>query len=83
LLRCSRFLEISLNETEFVPPPVPEIHQALDAFEKYLYAANTYPPPGAPGSHSFSVLPHSGLVLNESDPSWSRWSKTRIGELSR
>ena len=21
--------------------------------------------------------------MNESDPSWSRWSKTRIGELSR
>ena len=34
----------TLNEAEFVPPPVPEMHEALDAFEKYLHAGNTYPP---------------------------------------
>lgn len=34
----------TLNEAEFVPPPVPEMTAALDAFEKYLHAANSYPP---------------------------------------
>ncbi|MFP3869225.1 MAG: Fic family protein [Desulfobacteraceae bacterium] len=34
----------TLNEAEFVPPPVPEMHEALDAFEKYLHADNAYPP---------------------------------------
>ena len=34
----------TLNKAEFVPPPVPEMHEALDAFEKYLHAANIYPP---------------------------------------
>jgi hypothetical protein len=26
----------TLNEAEYVPPPVPEMHKAPDAFEKYL-----------------------------------------------
>jgi len=34
----------TLNEAEFVPPPVPEMHKALDAFEKYIHAGDTYPP---------------------------------------
>ncbi len=34
----------TLNEAEFVPPPVPQMNEALDAFEKYLHAANSYPP---------------------------------------
>jgi Fic family protein len=34
----------TLNEAEFVPPPVPAMNEALDAFEKYLHAADTYPP---------------------------------------
>lgn len=34
----------TLNEAEFVPPPVPEMQQALDAFEKYLYLRSDYPP---------------------------------------
>ena len=34
----------TLNEAEFVPPPVPEMREALDAFEKYLHASNNYPP---------------------------------------
>jgi len=34
----------TLNEAEFVPPPVPEMHEALDAFEKYLHAGNEHPP---------------------------------------
>lgn len=34
----------TLNEATFVPPPVPEMHQALDTFEKYLHADDTYPP---------------------------------------
>jgi Fic family protein len=34
----------TLDAAAFVPPPVPEMLEALDAFEKYLYAAPTFPP---------------------------------------
>ncbi|MGO9621637.1 MAG: Fic family protein [Desulfobaccales bacterium] len=34
----------TLNEAEFVPPPVPEMHESLDALEKYLHGGDTYPP---------------------------------------
>ncbi len=34
----------TLNEAEFVPPPVTEMQRALDAFEKYLHTENAYPP---------------------------------------
>ncbi|MBM4430369.1 MAG: Fic family protein [Chloroflexi bacterium] len=34
----------TLNEADFVPPPVTEMHQALDAFERYLHAPHDYPP---------------------------------------
>src|SRR4030042_646085 len=34
----------TLNEAEFVPPPVPEMHEALDALEKYLHGGDTHPP---------------------------------------
>lgn len=34
----------TIQEAEFVPPPVPEMQEALDSFEKYLYAVDTYPP---------------------------------------
>jgi Fic family protein len=34
----------TLNDARFVPPAVPEMKQALDAFEKYLHAAEDYPP---------------------------------------
>jgi Fic family protein len=34
----------TLNEAEFVPPPVPEMQEALDAFEKYLHGDDPYPP---------------------------------------
>jgi Fic family protein len=34
----------TIQEAEFVPPPVPEMQEALDAFEKYLHATDTYPP---------------------------------------
>ncbi len=34
----------SLNDAEFVPPPMDEIDAALDAFEKYLHAKDEYPP---------------------------------------
>ena len=33
-----------LNEAEYVPPPMPEMLEALNALEKYLHGANTYPP---------------------------------------
>jgi len=36
--------ECTLNEAEFVPPPVPDMHRALDAFEKYLHTEDVYPP---------------------------------------
>lgn len=34
----------TLNEASFVPPPVPQMHEALDAFEKYLHSNDVYPP---------------------------------------
>ncbi|MCS6936028.1 MAG: Fic family protein [Candidatus Bipolaricaulota bacterium] len=34
----------TLNEAIFVPPPVEEMHQALEAFEKYLHSADEHPP---------------------------------------
>lgn len=34
----------SLREASYVPPPVPEMEQALDAFEKYLHAPPDLPP---------------------------------------
>jgi len=34
----------TLNEAEFVPPPVPHMHEALDAFERYLHSEDVYPP---------------------------------------
>jgi Fic family protein len=34
----------TLNDSEFTPPPVPEMHDALDAFEKYLHTENAYHP---------------------------------------
>jgi Fic family protein len=33
----------TLNEAAYVPPPVPEMLQALDALEKYLHGGNAYP----------------------------------------
>lgn len=34
-----------INEAPFVPPPVPQMHEALDAFEKYLHSKDiVYPP---------------------------------------
>jgi Fic family protein len=34
----------TLNEADFVPPPVQEMHEALGALEKYLHLGNDYPP---------------------------------------
>lgn len=34
----------TLNDADFVPPPVNEMHDALDVFEKYLHWGNDYPP---------------------------------------
>ncbi|MGC8838967.1 MAG: Fic family protein [Anaerolineae bacterium] len=34
----------TLKEAVFVPPPVPQMHEALDALEKYLHSANMHPP---------------------------------------
>jgi Fic family protein len=34
----------TLNEALFVPPPVPQMHEALDDFEKYLHGDDVYPP---------------------------------------
>jgi Fic family protein len=33
-----------LNEATFVPPPIPEMKEALDAFEKYLHKSSSLPP---------------------------------------
>jgi len=34
----------TIQDAEFVPPPVPEMQEALDAFEKYLHVEDNYPP---------------------------------------
>lgn len=34
----------TLDEATFVPPPVPQMHEALDALEKYLHSDDIYPP---------------------------------------
>lgn len=34
----------SLLDATFVPPPVPEMHEALDAFERFLHAEPVLPP---------------------------------------
>lgn len=34
----------TLKEAIFVPPPVEEMHPALEAFEKYLHSEDEYPP---------------------------------------
>lgn len=34
----------TLSEASYVPPPVPEMWEALDAFEKFLYAPSPLPP---------------------------------------
>jgi len=34
----------TLREATFVPPPVPEMHEALHALETYLHRADVYPP---------------------------------------
>ncbi len=34
----------TLNEASYVPPPVPEMRDALAAFERFLHDAGTYPP---------------------------------------
>ena len=39
------------NDAPFVPPPVPEMHEALDAFERFLHAHSSLPP-----------LVHLGLI---------------------
>lgn len=36
--------DCALSEAAFVPPPVPEMHAALDDFEKYLHTQTTTPP---------------------------------------
>jgi len=34
----------TLNDADYIPPPVPEMNIALDAFEKYLHSGNDHPP---------------------------------------
>ena len=34
----------TLNEATFVPPPLPQMHESLDALEKYLHSQDAYPP---------------------------------------
>lgn len=34
----------TLSDATFVPPPVPEMEEALDALERYLHEENGYPP---------------------------------------
>lgn len=34
----------TLKDAPFVPPPLPQMYEALDALEKYLHNGNDYPP---------------------------------------
>ena len=34
----------TLSDATFVPPPAPQMHEALDALEKYLHSEDIYPP---------------------------------------
>ena len=34
----------TIKDATFVPPPTPEMNEALDAFEKYLHSDNLFPP---------------------------------------
>jgi Fic family protein len=34
----------TLNTAAFIPPPIKEMHEALDAFEKYVHSKNDCPP---------------------------------------
>lgn len=34
----------NLNEASFIPPPVPEMQEALGVFERYLHSDDVYPP---------------------------------------
>jgi len=34
----------TLDEALFVPPPAPQMHEALEALEKYLHSEDVYPP---------------------------------------
>ena len=54
-------------------PPVPEMHEALDAFEKYLHAANIFPPWCAWPSSTTSLKPSipSLTATAASADSWS------------
>lgn len=36
--------DCTLKEADFVPPPLVEMGEALDVFEKYLHSRNDYPP---------------------------------------
>ena len=36
-----------VDEATFVPPPVPQMHEALDTLEKYLHGDDVYPPSSA------------------------------------
>jgi len=34
----------TLNDADYIPPPVPEMNDDLNAFEKYLHSGNDHPP---------------------------------------
>jgi len=36
--------EVAIKDATFIPPPVHEMHPALDSFEKYLHEGNELPP---------------------------------------
>jgi len=36
--------DVPIHEATFVPPPVNQMHEALDAFEEYLHNKDVYPP---------------------------------------
>ncbi|MCX5995102.1 MAG: Fic family protein [Chloroflexi bacterium] len=54
----------TLNDADYIPPPVPEMNDALDAFEKYLHSGNDHPPLVRDGNGRIGRLLLSLLLVN-------------------
>ncbi len=65
----------TLNGATYVPPPVPEMHEALDAFERYLHRDDGNPAAGASG-------PDPSAVRGDSPPSRRQWAHRALADLA-
>ena len=78
----------TLNDADYIPPPVHEMNLALDAFEKYLHSENEHPPlvrlafihyqfeaihPFLDGNRRIGRLLLSLLLAISERGAWSEW----------